>query len=370
MKDDIIARRVLPPQQRVVNYRVGQDLRPHAPDIKQLSPAAARAHALNVQVKKVAPKPVVAPAPQPVKPTPAPTPPKPHTPPPVPTARVKRPSPFMDYRTKPVEEVLLEISSIEAEESTDPTHLRKDEDEPVVAGQGLAPPIAPAKKLKVKRRFPGRLVVGIAVALVVLGITGYVSVDTWLTNKQVIEVVNRDTSANSSAAVLGEGSDESEVEPNVMDNYTVAADLPRVLTIDKIGIAARILPMGINADGAVQAPVNIFDSGWYTGSAKPGEPGAALIDAHASGATREGLFAYLDTLVNGDIISVERGDGTELNYKVVLVETVDLDKVDMRKLLQSYNGASEGLNLITCTGKWIENEKTYNQRVTVYTERV
>ncbi len=87
----------------------------------------------------------------------------------------------------------------------------------------------------------------------------------------------------------------------------MAPDLPRVLSIPKLNTKARIMPMPVNGDGSMQAPINIYDAGWYTGGVRPGDKGAAVIDAHASGPTRQGLFAYLDTLKQGDNIIVEKG---------------------------------------------------------------
>lgn len=166
-----------------------------------------------------------------------------------------------------------------------------------------------------------------------------------------------------------EASQETPIAADEIDNYQVEPNLPRVLFIDKLSIKARILPMGLNEDNTIQAPVNINDSGWYNGSAQPGQPGAMLIDAHSSGRTRQGLFAYLDTLVVGDEIKIERGDGAEFVYSVAYIETVPLSEVDMKKALAPYGEASEGVNLITCTGEWIESDKTYDHRVIVYAIR-
>jgi len=208
-------------------------------------------------------------------------------------------------------------------------------------------------------------------AMIVLAFTGYVSFDTWITNNEVKQVVaqRQEAVAQSGGVILGEGEDEQEVKPDAVDAYRVAADLPRVLSIEKLGIRARVLPMSVNADGSMQAPVNVFDSGWYGASAKPGTSGAAVIDAHASGATRQGLFAYLDTLAPGDRLTIELGDGQRLTYEVVFTETVPLESVDMGKMLRPYE-TNEGVNLITCTGKWLPEQKTYDHRVTVYTKRV
>lgn len=221
------------------------------------------------------------------------------------------------------------------------------------------------KNNNIKRFGTLMVIVGI-IACLGVGFLGY----SVLVRKGVIPAQSTANNAPVNADIALEGSDETVVEPHTLDSYKVAADAPRILKINSLNLAAKVRPMGVNSLGAVQAPVNIHDAGWYTGSAKPGAYGAMFVDAHASGATRQGLFAYLDTLKNGDTVTIEKGDGAVLTYKVVHVETVSKDAVDMNKALQVYGGAKEGLNLMTCTGKWINNEKTYDKRAVVYTERV
>lgn len=213
----------------------------------------------------------------------------------------------------------------------------------------------------------------IALAVIVLLLTGYIAYDTWLTNSRAEAVLTSQPSTSTDPTGWSkddEGKDESVIPKSALSSYTVAPSLPRALYIDKLGIAARVMPMSINTDNSIQAPKNIFDSGWYNGSVKPGETGAMFIDGHASGATRQGLFAYLDTLKVGDKMQVEKGDGEKLNYKVVKVETVPLADVDMKKVLLPHGNVSKALNLMTCTGKWLPKEKTYDHRVIVYTEQV
>jgi LPXTG-site transpeptidase (sortase) family protein len=213
---------------------------------------------------------------------------------------------------------------------------------------------------------------GLAVIIVV--VTGYVGFDIWQTNtalkQDLSKTVSQLGSPNAEAHQDNEGRDETPVLKDAVDSYRVAPSLPRVVTIDKVKVRARVVSMDVNPDNSIQAPINIYDAGWYTGSAKPGEPGAALIDGHASGATRQGLFAYLDTLTVGDVIKVERGDGTRFVYEVVYAEIVNKDEVDMTALLKPYDGVAQGLNLITCTGKYIKDQKTYDHRAIVYTKLV
>jgi LPXTG-site transpeptidase (sortase) family protein len=205
------------------------------------------------------------------------------------------------------------------------------------------------------------LLAGVGISFVI-----YTAVDGKTTVRQPIA----SGAGSDNADVAAEASEETPVPVQTVQKYTVPNDEPRMLKIDSLGINARVRPMGINSIQAISAPVNIHDSGWYIGSSKPGAPGAMFIDGHASGTTRQGLFAYLDTMKDGNTITIERGDGQLLNYQVVHVETVPKDTVDMSKVLSTYGDASEGLNLMTCTGTWLPDQKTYDKRAIVYTARV
>lgn len=213
----------------------------------------------------------------------------------------------------------------------------------------------------------------IALAVVLVCSTGYATYYAWQLNNKARTVetpASVEPSANGTFAAAQEGMDESEPPASALSQYQVAADLPRAIYINKINVAARILPMGINELGAIQAPVNIYDAGWYTGSVKPGEVGAMFMDAHASGATRAGLFAYLDKLVVGDEIEIEKGDGSRLTYRVVQTEVADLEGLDMQRMLLPKDGVTRGLNLMTCIGDWVEEKNTYDKRVLVWAEQI
>lgn len=232
------------------------------------------------------------------------------------------------------------------------------------------------------KRLLTRRVAAYAVAVLILVATGYVTVDTWLINRRITADTSVPTSAevsqsNETAANASTGSaqfseeiDTTKPATDILKNYTVDDDAPRALYITKLGVRARILSMGVASDGSIATPKNIYDSGWYNASAKPGSAGAMVIDGHASGATRVGLFAYLDKLSEGDNITVEKGDGTQLDYKVVHKDIVPKDEVNMQAFLRPYDGVSEGLNMMTCTGDWIEDQKTYDHRVLIYAKRV
>lgn len=173
----------------------------------------------------------------------------------------------------------------------------------------------------------------------------------------------------SERAAVEDNSDDDliEVEPTEAEvrEYTVAPDRPRYLTVNKLGISkARILPMGVNAKGELATPNNIFDVGWYEASGKPGQGGTMIIDGHNGGPHVLGVFKNLPDLAEGDIIAVERGDGTIFNYRVVENEAVALADADayMAVAARSPEPGAESVTLISCTGEWSQQQGTYLSR--------
>jgi len=159
--------------------------------------------------------------------------------------------------------------------------------------------------------------------------------------------------------------DETDVTDDDKNSYVVAADRPRFLSIEKLGIdRARVLPMGLSTSNQLQTPNNIFDVGWYTESGKPGQGGTMLIDGHNGGPTKVGVFKNLPDLSFGDLITVERGDGQVFTYQVVESETLSISEANkqMSKMLQSPEEGRESLSLITCTGEWSQVQRTYLSR--------
>ena len=167
--------------------------------------------------------------------------------------------------------------------------------------------------------------------------------------------------------------DETPITEEQIVEYTVAPGSPRYLTIGKIDVSqARIIQVGTLKNGEMGTPNNIFDAGWYNQTNRPGEGGKIIIDGHNGGPTKSGIFKRLPELENGDIVSIERGDGMKFDYRVV--ESVSREvktgaaSTEMLKAFQTPN--VETVVLITCTGEWFENESTYSQRQFVYAELV
>ncbi len=167
--------------------------------------------------------------------------------------------------------------------------------------------------------------------------------------------------------VMDMGEELVETQPTEQEvvEYTVAADRPRYLSIDRLAVKnARILPMGINEKGELGTPNNIFDVGWYYDSGKPGQGGTLLIDGHNGGPHVQGVFKDLPNLVEGDIITIERGDGKVFRYSVVESKAIPLSESNdyMAIAMKSPMAGKESVTLISCTGEWSQTQGTYLSR--------
>lgn len=205
----------------------------------------------------------------------------------------------------------------------------------------------------------------------ILGATGYVSYSTWQTNNRISKRLDDTESVVLSAEdskATKEASKVVSANNSLLDTYKVADDLPRAIYIKSSGVAARLMPMSVNDDSSLQAPQNIIDAGWYNESAKPGDDGAILVDGHfGTELGVEAVFNRLEkTIEIGDMVEIERGDGSRLEYKVVNTENISLKDVDMNKLLVTYGGAKQGVNIITCSGDYTSDGSTRDHRFIVY----
>lgn len=160
--------------------------------------------------------------------------------------------------------------------------------------------------------------------------------------------------------------------PTSIPQPTPAAPSPRIttatvrigntLTIPSIGFSGSIADVGLTSGNAIDVPTHHV--GYWTGSPRPGTPGAAFLDGHV-----DGVFAKLSQLQAGQTFSVTYG-GQTFRYSVVHTETVQLAGIDMNRALSPYGGATEGINLMTCAGTYIPSMGTYDQRFVVYAVRV
>jgi LPXTG-site transpeptidase (sortase) family protein len=159
--------------------------------------------------------------------------------------------------------------------------------------------------------------------------------------------------------------------PGSIANYTVAAGLPKYITIPAIGVRqTRIKPLGLIKNRTIATPDNLYDTGWYNGSAKPGERGAMFIYGHVSTWKANGIFFDLKKLKPGDRVTVERGDGKLFTYQVNRTAVYPASKVDMVTVLAPSEPGKPGLNLMTCSGTLLKNSNDFTERFVVFTSLI
>jgi len=130
------------------------------------------------------------------------------------------------------------------------------------------------------------------------------------------------------------------------------ADAPVVdpfhLTIDRIGVDAAVVAVGVEpGTNAMQIP-GLDDVGWYQYGSLPGdESGTAVLVGHVDGNGRPGVFANLRDLAPGDPFTVTRPDGSARTFVVTGLQQFDKQALPSDLFAR---GGPPRLALITCGG--------------------
>ncbi len=151
--------------------------------------------------------------------------------------------------------------------------------------------------------------------------------------------------------------------------------VPVLLNVPKAHIAASVIPVGFNAQGAMAAPEGAnsdpvwSEAFWWQYGVMPGQKGNAVIAGHLD--RKDGspaIFWWLHELAVGDAVFVRTAQGTTLHFVVTAVQTfVNPTGGAANPVLERIFGPAQtaNLNLITCTGDWTGAE--YNKKLVVFT---
>lgn len=155
---------------------------------------------------------------------------------------------------------------------------------------------------------------------------------------------------------------------SISKQASVAPAQPARLIIPKIQVDTTIDPMGLTADGDMEAPAGPKTVGWYKFGTLPGETGSAVLDGHygrwANGETS--VFDNLHKLKKGDTMTVIDSKGKEIIF--VVRELRDfLPESNTTDIFKSTDNKAH-LNIITCDGSWNPKTKTYSKRLVVFTD--
>ena len=146
---------------------------------------------------------------------------------------------------------------------------------------------------------------------------------------------------------------------------STADDYPVRLVVPTLAIDAAVQRVGITKKGSMGVPSNFTDVAWYRDGVTPGQYGSAVIDGHVdNGLGLSGVFKHLPDLAVGDSVYVVTVTGKRLHFVVDAVKVYSYEDVPADVFAQS---DVSRLNLITCEGKWVPKDRTYDHRLVVFT---
>jgi len=152
------------------------------------------------------------------------------------------------------------------------------------------------------------------------------------------------------------------------EQANVNSGLPVRLNIPKIDVDAAIEYVGLTSDGAMAVPTGPTDTAWFDLGPRPGDSGSAVIAGHEG--WKDGIQAVFDNLYKlqkGDKIYVTDGQGIATAFVVREMRTYGGDQ-DFSDVFRSSDGTAH-LNLITCAGVWNKAQKSYSDRLVVFTDK-
>jgi sortase family protein len=145
------------------------------------------------------------------------------------------------------------------------------------------------------------------------------------------------------------------------------APRPVWIAIPAIGVSAPVVPLGLDRTGALEVPRDFADTGWWTGGARPGERGPAVIAGHVDSSTGPAVFFRLGELRSGDAITVERVDGSSVRFRVERSGRYPKDRFPTAQVYGSTRAPA--LRLITCSGTFDRATGHYLDNTVVYAGR-
>jgi sortase (surface protein transpeptidase) len=157
-------------------------------------------------------------------------------------------------------------------------------------------------------------------------------------------------------------------EPSNADSLTSGDLLPTAaptrVEIPALGVAAPIIGLGLQPDGAMDVPADARTVGWFTEAPTPGALGPAVLAGHVDFRGAAGTFAKISELGPGDDIRVARADGRTAVFAVTRVEQYAKDAFPADDVYGAIDHA--GLRLITCGGDFDRSTQHYVDNIVVY----
>jgi sortase (surface protein transpeptidase) len=138
---------------------------------------------------------------------------------------------------------------------------------------------------------------------------------------------------------------------------------PAQVVIPAIDVAADLVGVGLQTDGAMEVP-DFGLAGWYTEGPRPGHAGPSVIAAHVDSKAGPDVFYRLDDLAPGDEIHVVYDSGDRVTFRVYSSEQTPKDELPVDTIWPTTS--ERLLTLVTCGGQFDRATGHYRDNVIVY----
>lgn len=138
---------------------------------------------------------------------------------------------------------------------------------------------------------------------------------------------------------------------------------PVRVRVPAIGVDSELLRLGTDAAGALVPPEDHDLAGWFAAGAVPGDVGPAVVAGHVDSVDGPAVFARIDDLAPGDVVLVDRADGTTAVFTVTGLGRYP--KTDFPTEAVYGPTPRAELRLVTCGGDFDRSRGSYLDNVVV-----
>jgi sortase (surface protein transpeptidase) len=167
--------------------------------------------------------------------------------------------------------------------------------------------------------------------------------------------------------VLARAHDHADHTDHAARSHPNGVD-PERIVIPAIGVDADVIDLGLNDDGTMEVPTDFAQAGWFDRGPKPGRVGPAVIAGHVDDRSGPAVFYDLVELEPGDEIEVHGEDGEVVTFVVRETQQHPKDAFPTEDVYGGTPGAE--LRLITCSGEFDRDERSYRDNTIVFAERL
>lgn len=168
---------------------------------------------------------------------------------------------------------------------------------------------------------------------------------------------------------VSEGMQAKKAAPRE-NELAMEASQPVGFSIPALDRQDDIIKTGLRDDNSLEVPPEHegAPASWYEGSPTPGEIGPSVLLGHVNSlADESGVFYDLESLAEGDTVTVDREDGSTAVFEVYKSEIYPKNEFPTKAVYQPTDGAE--LRLITCDG-FTESSGEFVENLVVYAELV